>query len=496
MPSVNQQASVPVDADLDRTRRCVWASILGLWGTFATAVILQAMLSAPAWASEPMEIVGFGLEAAGEGGEMVRLVVRTSTGLPIDPARIHYKVKDRVARITFEGVPMAASLGKEVQFDIAGVRRVEKGYAMVDGEAGSLVRLRFDAPAEVAIEGKAIETTADGLSILMPFGQAPKEQADLLDAALNDETPAPTAAPQGEPEPAAKVGALGTMLGAPAARGDKAPDGPRDAAPEKTAQGGAPGATPLKLADEARGPSMGRVAVSLGIVALLIVLLAVGTRKLKGAGLGGGPGLRTPVVKVLSTHRIARGVRVLVVDVMGDLLLVSHGQTGLRTLYQIPGEKAALLRGEGSPGAFGESRDQRVALQGTLKGLLGRLSGPAAEVDDAPDDGLHETLDALAASLERPAPALSLIKTRAEDSATGGDAEPADFDAFLSRRMVRDSWRPAETPSGKTDEAEARRSSREPSNERPAGLRPSGGDQELDDVTRSIRSRARALGRL
>ncbi len=505
-----------------------------MWVLFAVTALMQLpfMSSVSAATGEPVSITGFELQNAGEDASMVRLLVRTSTGEALAPEQVGFKVKNRVVRLTFVDVPLSDTLGVEVPFEVHAINRVEKGYAIPDGESQSMVRLRFDVMASEAIEGHVVEPAPGGFAVVLPFGRSLE--------------PAQAAAQPADKQPS--VDEAGTRDEAKAAFDALVKEiGDHQEAPGEDAQGEVAGTplkvdtkkagTPLKLAQSGEGPSVGRVGLSLAVILLLIMAMAVGYNRLRGSG-GGAP-WRLAVkrgVKVLSTHRIARGVQIMIVDIVGDVVVLGQSQAGLSMLYKVPADKAALYRGESgavsqpvaSHSADGAHEGSPV-LGEALKSLLGQLQGQGAQAQDlapfepeAPMDS-PETLEELAASLEplpaessvesivEPEPAAEpekprrrtvarLITTPKGGATAGGDAEPADFESFLERRMAQRAAAVSDSAPGaqirRGPQSGAARPPRGPNTLPTRGRAKGKDDENLDDVTRSIRNRARALGRL
>lgn len=576
---------------LERLRREVTLVLMGLWTLFFVAACFQLVAMGSAWSGESTTITGVALENVGPEGSMVRLVVKTNTGLPVDADKVLFKVKKRVVRVTFSGVPLDPSLGQEVIFDAEAINRVEKGYAIPDGEEQSLVRLRFDELARTAIQGHAVESVPGGFAVVMPFGGAlpasaplgastgdreePGEEAGHEEAfqALADELNAEDESGE-EAEAGEGADAKGTPLSGALA------DGGQSAAGDN-------GETPLELADPASGPSMTRVAGSMMVVILLILGLSMAARRMRGEG--GAPWQASPkTVKVLSTHRLTRGVQLLIVDILGDVVVLGLGQGRLSMLYKVPEVEQARYRGLEQNNAT-KPVDVRAEVGASLGALLGRLGmGEAVSTDESQDfdekalDASEGTLEALAASLDAklddampvmmassgaeaersalesvlksadmesmrqmgevldakmpPSPQPRAVRRNSLDRITpkrvlddevqevarpnravsqyaqvAGEeevAEAANFESFLERRLAQRNRRAEHRPAPRTGITSQGRAT--PRAERQSGAGAPAGpntlpvrrklataEQEpLDDVTRSIRNRARALGRL
>ena len=460
---------------------------------FTATILIMAGLSAEAVAAEPVSIVGLDLQSPNGDASKVKLIVKTSNGESLPPEKLQFKTKNKVVRITFVGVPLSKELGSEVPFAVDKIARVDKGYALPDGETQSFVRLRFDSEVERALDSSKIEEIPGGFALVIPFGteaaglEAPTPPAvdDAVAEGLGEEPPVEKSPPAEAPPE------LGAAPVDPPAAPAKKQGTPFTADIEKKS------ATPLKLSEKERGPSMGKVALSLAIIIFLIVGLGLGYKKLQSLKLNGAWAMNTKnAVNILSTHRVGKGTQILVVDIFDEVVVLGQGQTGLSFLYKLSEAKANALRGgEVSPSGERPETDIHKA----LKGFLGRGQRPDlfhAE-PQRQDEVLSESLETLAATIE--AQHLGPMAPGSVEINTG--AANTSFDSFLERRIGKDRWRgddsangvpTAKTASKLARAAQAAQLGRSPE---PAAPHFNGGD-DLDDMARSIRDRARALGRL
>jgi flagellar biogenesis protein FliO len=447
---------------------------------------ILATLPASAQDAERIRITGFSLADA-DGDQAVNFTIKTENAKPIPADAISLKIQDNVVRVTFTDVPLAPPVGLHVPFVVEGVRHVTKGYALKENNTQSFARLKFDTKAKHAFAGWTIEPTSEGSVIRLPFGDvktvAPAVVATAeVPAAPGAEAPAPEAAPITAPDAAPEVAP--EVAAAPAPEAPAEADAEPKAAPEAGMFGwaqkdAAPApktqdadATPIKLADAERGPSMTRVAGGLVVTVLLILALAFCVKKMRGFK-GMANGWRPPAdsVKVLSTYKVNRNHNVLILDVLGEHLVVGQGPGGMNLLYKLPEGRLAQLHN-----AQAARPDNRSVLQG----LLGKLQSEPS-FDEGEFEANEGTLADLARSLEsdsniplRPTTGQNVRIIRPDQSVTtSSDAEPKDFEELVQRRLARAQERVTDTR-----EASTRR------------------DPELESMALNIRDRARALGRL
>ncbi len=440
-------------------------------------------------------ITGFELANA-DGDHAVNFTIKTEGAKPIPADAIALKIQDNVVRVTFTDVPLAPPMGLHVPFVVEGVRHITKGYALKENNTQSFARLKFDTKARHAFDGWTIEPTAEGSLIRLPFGdiktvapavaaaaevpeapgaQAPAPEAQPQEmAAVVAEAPAPATA--AEAAPAADIApAAGAPTDAPEAAKPAGEAGmfgwaKKDAEPAPTVV--AADATPIKLADSERGPSMTRVAGGLVVTVLLILALAFCVKKMRGfKGMAGGWRPPADGVKVLSTYKINRNHNVLILDVLGEHLVVGQGPGGMNLLYKLPEGRLAQLHG---------AEPTRTDTRSMLQGLLGKLNSEPS-FDEGEFEANEGTLSDLARSLESnssipvaPTTGQNVRIIRPDQTvAASSDAEPKDFEELIQRRLARAQERVADPR-----EASTRR------------------DPELESMALNIRDRARALGRL
>ena len=104
--------------------------------------------------------------------------------------------------------------------------------------------------------------------------------------------------------------------------------------------------TPVETRDEASGPSLGRVAGGLAVVVLLILTLAFCAKKMRNLKGSMGASWRPPAdgVKVLSTHKVSKGHEVLIIDVLGEYLVVDALEESFHVLCDDNGALPVLNR--------------------------------------------------------------------------------------------------------------------------------------------------------
>jgi flagellar biogenesis protein FliO len=242
---------------------------------------------------------------------------------------------------------------------------------------------------------------------------------------------------------------------------------------------------------------MGKVALSLAVIIVLMLGLGFGYKKMQSLKLNGAWAMsQKKQVNVLSTHRVGKGLQILLVDVFDEVVVLGQGPTGLSFLYKLSDAKVRQLR-DGDSG--GERPDTGV--HKSLSGLLGRsrrMAVSAAQEPVTQDEVLSESLEGLAATLE--AQSLGSMALGAVEINGGAAGEGGSFDSFLERRLGKDRWRDdseSGVPTAKTASKLARAAQAAAATRPPAPIASQfSGGEDLDDVARSIRERARVLGRL
>lgn len=464
--------------------------------TMALMLAGSALLSAsPAVAQDAdrVRITGFELANA-DGDEAVSFKIKTEKGKPIPAEAIALKIQDNVVRVTFTDIPLAPRLGLHVPFVVEGVRHVTKGYALKENNTQSFARLKFDTRAKHAFKGWTIEPTEGGSVIRLPFGDIKTVAPAVADAAnvpAAPGAPAPVAEDEAPEAAQAPVAAAAPKEAAPAEKPEQAEPAKAEETPEAGMFGWAKkegatdekaeapveaaAGTPIQLSEADRGPSMTRVAGGLAVVVMLILALAFCVKKMRGLK-GMTAGWRPPAdgVKVLSTHKVSRTHNVLILDVLGEHLVVGQGPGGMNLLYKLPEGRLTQLQGAQAQAA------STASTRSVLEGLLGKLQNSDPSFDEAAFNDAEGSLADLARSLDS-SPSLpsrpitgnnvKIIRPDAQ-AAASSDAEPKDFEELVQRRLARAQER-------MTEPREASRR-----------------DPELESMALNIRDRARALGRL
>lgn len=512
------------------------ATALWLATVVLVATALQLWLSTDAQAqdkAERLQITSFSLENLDQQGKGAVLKIKTRDGRPIPKDQILYHTRGDVLRITFKDVPLEPQLGLDVSFPVDAIRGVKKGYALKENNWQSFARLKFDGDATEALKNSKIVAVDGGVELMFPFGAtiaptpaptpAPIAQAKAAPTQNNKDEGAFGWAKPTQGESMAK-GTDNTIAQAKIDQDDMADmEAPIAAAPtlDKPQQthaapiAAAPAitqGTPLELADAERGPTLGRVAGGLAIVALLLIALAFAWRRLQEIKARGGS-LKVPVdgVRVLSTYNMGRQARVMVMDVLGEVLVVGQGTAGMSLLHRLEKERVKeLQKTPKSKLSEDESLDllgkllettpsnakpldteTRVALEhvaaneGSLEDLSRSLDKEISQEEkplmrtEAPEPTRSRIGRRIAAAQQQleqaEAPVSRSIRTSARNAAASDDLEPVDFQEIMRRRQSQQI--PTQDLQAPTGRGQAK------------ATRPS------DEIV-SIRDRARSLGRL
>lgn len=481
-------------------------------------------MSTPAWAQADslLEISGFDLLNPPGADGTVDLVALTRTGQPIPDDQISFKTKDNVVRVTYRGVTLAKGLGNLVPLNPRGVKRVKKAYAIRDGDQSVFVRIKFNGRAKRALAGGRTSFVQGATVTRFPFGAKLAAGAPVT---MVPELSGDNTAPKAVPPAAAPVAEASSVPVAPPAPAEStAPKTKTDALadgmfewanPQKPSGevSGADGtAVPAKtneataglgLADRARGPSITKVVGAMFVIVLLIAVLALASKKLRNLR-GGGFALSGDGVQVLARYPVSKGNKVLVLEVLDEVLVVSQNPSGdLSLLHHMPQDRADALR-------QGDYFANDTLGTGLFDGLLRRrkVDRPRRTthsfVRDSSDDvdDYAGTLSDLAESLESNARAGALRETPTPSTkitplfADGGKvkaasddarAEPIDFQELLARRAAHKGYH------GGTDMLPKVATARKPTDTVSISSPIAG---QTDEVTRGYRERIRSLGKI
>ncbi len=379
-------------------------AIMALGFVFMVAVGLQALLCLPAQAQQGakakrLQITSFEVDNLGTRGQGAILRIKTADGTAIPADQIKYTTRGNVLRVTFKDIPMHPSLGLDVAFDTKPVRGIDKGYALKENNWQSFARLKFTDKADNALKKSEIIPIKGGVELHFPFGKAiaatpapmtaPKadikpakgafgwannksaKPAATKPAAIKPAKPmmAKPAIAKTTPEKAMTKEAMTTNTATTDTKAAMVPAAiapvamapamatPTTPTPEKTMM--APTAntpqpvatpstgTPLQLMDTESGPTMGRVLGGLLVVCLLMIALAFLARKLQSmrGGNSSRKGVKIPTngVRVLATHSMGRHNKVMVLDALGEILVVGQGQAGMTLLHRLEPEQVEAL---------------------------------------------------------------------------------------------------------------------------------------------------------
>jgi flagellar biogenesis protein FliO len=214
---------------------------------------------------------------------------------------------------------------------------------------------------------------------------------------------------------------------------------------------------------------MGRVAGGLAVVLLLILALAFCAKKMRGIKGVMATSWRPPVdsVKVLSTHKVSKGHDVLILDVLGEYLVVGQSAHGMSLLGRVPAAKVQAITAPQVAPSTATSGSWLSRLMGS--GAPNRMSGFEPSLPESTIAGLTREIEAGHSLAPDTDTNLRTIRP-SEPAAASTDVDPPAFERLIQRRLEKAQERLASNP--------ARR------------------DPELESVAVSIRDRARSLGRL
>ncbi len=544
----------------------------------------------------PVVISDIELEDAGNNAEGVRMIVRTRSGATIPMERIAYKTKGNVVRVTFLGVPLAAEHGNYKPINVTTSKRVSKGYALKESPTQAFVRLRFDKSADLALKGNTVTPLEGGAVITFPFGHnasdllvktdtqavptieemAKEDEATLAELAIDDpsiveeaappelvaapaktESPEPIAEAQEDKAPAVKEAEPAAEPVAAVVQKTKKPESLDKKVSDAAVSAEIP-PSPIQLGKKEETTTLTRAVGALAVVLALVFVLAFILRKVTGAnggtlglGLGLGKG-----VKILATYPVARKSRILVIDILGEVLVVSQGQDGALTrLHRLQPDRVAELEATGDiRSADGSSligslvskfRGQKPDDSGVIlkpqNSDVVRISANRSHMgQDDELDRVAGTLDDLADSLTTNAKSgrirraemnelrsgklskedsdnvLQLIRshrqrtgigieTREDEEAGVLDETPLTFQQVMARREEEERRAASFKPQAlgmqdtQTQPAVSRSQSLDVANVNVQNAEPKGATSTADDIaelTRQYRDRIRSLGRL